>query len=255
MKYTRPPRHPLSLSIFFPCHDEEGNVERVTLEALEVGRQVAAELEVIIVDDGSRDGTAAIADRLAATHAEVRVVRHDSNQGYGAALRSGFRAATGDWIFYTDGDGQFDLSQLHEFLPLLEEADVFTGYRAEREDTWLRKVNAAAWNWLVRLVFRIEVKDVDCAFKIFPRTFIEATPIISNGFMIDTELLARARGQGLTISQRPVTHLPRVAGSACGGDWRNIVKAFRELLIVRKHLRKHGALERQVPGEVPAESA
>lgn len=227
----------------------------MTLEALEVGRQVAAELEVIIVDDGSRDATGEIADRLAATHAEVRVVRHETNQGYGAALRSGFRAATGDWIFYTDGDGQFDLSQLAGFLPLLEEADVFTGFRAEREDAWLRKVNAAAWNWLVRRAFHIDVRDVGCAFKIFPKAFIDSSPIISDGFMIDTELLARAQRQGLTICQRPVTHLPRVTGSACGGDWRNIVKAFRELLIVRKHLRKHGAFYQRVPDEVPAESA
>ena len=119
----------------------------------------------------------------------------------------------------------------------------------------MRKVNAAAWNWLVRLAFHIDIQDVDCAFKIFPKAFIDSAPIISDGFMIDTELLARARGQGLTICQRPVAHLPRVAGSSCGGDWRNIVKAFRELLIVRKHLRKHGALDRRVPGEVPAESA
>ena len=172
-KPAKPPLKPLSLSITFPCYNEEANVERVTRKAVEVGRKLTSDLEVVVVNDGSRDRTGEIADRLAAELPEVKVVHNKPNQGYGGALSAGFRAATKNWIFYTDGDGQFDMNEIADILPLLETHDIVSCYRLDRKDPFMRKANAFAWSMLVNLLFRIGLRDIDCAFKIYPKTFID----------------------------------------------------------------------------------
>ena len=119
----------ISISVFFPCHNEEGNVERVTRRAVAVLDSISDDYEIIIVNDGSRDQTGAIADRLASENSRVRVIHHPVNRGYGGALQSGFRAATREWVFYTDGDGQFDLGELPELLELTDQYDIISCYR------------------------------------------------------------------------------------------------------------------------------
>jgi glycosyltransferase involved in cell wall biosynthesis len=235
---TKPPLKPLSLTIFFPCHNEEPNVERVTRAAVAVGRRVADDLEVIIVDDGSTDATGAIADRLSAELPEVRAVHNRPNQGYGGALAAGFRAASKNWIFYTDGDGQFDLEELPKLLPLLETHDLVSCYRLNRQDSALRKLNAALWSGLVNLIFRLGLRDVDCAFKLYPRTFIERIELRSRGALIDTEMLAKARRLGLSIAQLGVHHYPRLAGTQTGAKLRVILRAFRELFGLYRHIQQ-----------------
>jgi len=234
----KPPLRPLSLTIFFPCHNEEANVERVTRAALAVGRQVADDLEVLIVDDGSSDRTGAIADQLAAAHPEVRAVHNRPNLGYGGALQRGFRAATKNWIFYTDGDGQFDLHELPKLLPLLETHDLVSCYRLERQDSLIRKLNAWAWTRLIRVLFHLKLRDIDCAFKIYPRTFIEQIELHSRGALIDTEMLAKARNHGLSIAQLGVRHYPRLAGQQSGANLRVIARAFRELFQLYGRIRR-----------------
>jgi len=227
---------PISLTIFFPCHNEQDNVERVCLQAMQCGTEMVREVEVIIVNDGSTDDTAAIADRLSATHPEVRVVHHPTNLGYGAALCSGFAAARKDWIFYTDGDGQFDLRELAKLLPLRGPQVVVSGYRQQRQDSALRKLNAWCWSLLMNLLFDMRVRDIDCAFKLYPAKLFSQMELRSSGALIDTEILAKATRLGYEIRQIGVSHHPRVAGQQSGASVKVILRAFKELFKLRRHI-------------------
>ncbi|HRX84981.1 MAG TPA: glycosyltransferase family 2 protein [Phycisphaerae bacterium] len=226
-----------SLTVFFPCHNEEENVVRVTEDALRMARRVSPDHEVIIVDDGSKDRTPALADELAAKYpGEVRAVHNVPNRGYGGALQRGFCEATKEWIFYTDGDGQFDVEEIDKLIPLLAEFDIASGIRLDRKDSWMRRMNAECWNWLVGVVLGLRIHDVDCAFKIYPRRFIESVTLRSEGALIDAEMLARATRAGYRIGQVGVHHYPRVAGESSGGNIRVILRAFRELLRLRRDI-------------------
>ena len=238
MTVERPPLKPLSLSLFFPCYNEEANVERVTLAALEAGRHVADDFEVIIVNDGSRDRTGEIADRLAAEHPRVRVVHNNPNLGYGGALQRGFLEANQDWVFYTDGDGQFDFNEIDKLLPLLETHDIVSCYRMNRQDPVMRKLNAWAWGRLVNLLFRFHLRDVDCAFKIYPRSLFDRIAMRSTGALIDTEILAKAHYLGYRIAQVGVHHYPRTAGAQTGANLKVITRAFKELFKLYGDIRR-----------------
>lgn len=226
-----------SLSVFFPCHNEEENVVRVTEDALRMARRVSPDHEVIIVDDGSTDRTGELADDLARRYpGEVRAVHNIPNRGYGGALQRGFREAAKEWIFYTDGDGQFDVEEIDKLIPLLETHDIASAYRLNRQDSWMRRLNGKCWSTLVGLVFGLRVRDVDCAFKIYPRRFISQVTLRSEGALIDAEMLARATRAGYTIGQVGVHHHPRTAGESTGGNIRVILRAFRELLRLRRDI-------------------
>ena len=187
------------LSIVLPCFDEGENVAATVREACDAASRVADVYEVLVVDDGSADDTRAIALGIAARVHEVRVVIHESNLGYGAALRSGFAAARMPWVFLTDADRQFDLEQLGEFVPLTAHADVVVGRRARRADPLARRVAARAWNRLVRTMFGLEVHDVDCAFKLMRRELLGRCELTADGAMISTELLVRLMDAGARI--------------------------------------------------------
>ena len=230
--------NPLSLTIFYPCYNEEANLERVTLAALEIAGEIADDYEVIIVNDGSRDRTAEIADALAAEHEAVRAVHNHPNLGYGGALQRGFREASKDWVFYTDGDGQFDFKELPKLLPLLETHDIVSCYRLDRKDSLMRKLNAWCWCRLVNLLFGFGLRDVDCAFKIFPRTLFDRITMKSTGALIDTEILAKAHFLGYRIAQLGVHHYPRTAGEQTGANMGVIARAFKELFKLRGEIRR-----------------
>ncbi len=238
MSVDRPPLKPLSLSLFFPCYNEEASVERVTLAALKAGRRIAEDCEVIIVNDGSRDRTGEIADRLAAEHPEVRAVHNNPNLGYGGALQRGFREARKNWVFYTDGDGQFDFDEIDKLLPLLETHDIVSCYRMNRQDPFMRKANAWAWGRLVNLLFRFRLRDVDCAFKIYPRSLFDRITMRSTGALIDTEILAKAHYLGYRIAQIGVHHYPRTAGAQTGANFKVILRAFKELFKLYGDIRR-----------------
>lgn len=217
------------MSIFFPCFNEEPNVERVALGALAVARRVSDDYEIIIVNDGSSDRTGEIADRLARQHPEIRVVHHERNSGYGAALQSGFKNARKELVFYTDGDGQFNIEEITKLLPLIENYDIVSGYRINRRDPMIRKVNAFLWGTLVNLLFKFKISDVDSAFKLYRREIFDQITLESQGALIDTEVLAKARAKGFTITEVGVSHYPRQAGEQTGAKLTVIIKAFKEL--------------------------
>ena len=239
-RIERPPRKPLSLSLFFPCYNEEANVERVTRAAVAAAPKFADDWEVIIVNDGSRDRTAEIADRLAHELPGVRAVHNNPNRGYGGALQRGFREARKTWVFYTDGDGQFDFEDIGKVLPLLETHDIASCYRLERRDPPMRKLNAWAWGRLVNFLFGFRLRDVDCAFKIYPRSLFDRIEMKSTGALIDTEILAKAHALGYTIGQIGVPHYPRTAGQQTGAKLRVILRAFRELFNLYGEIRHTG---------------
>lgn len=218
-----------SLTIFFPCYNEEDNVERATLEALSAAPLVTDDFEVIVVNDGSNDRTGEIADRLAADNSHVRVIHHPRNRGYGAALTSGYRGATKDAIFYTDGDLQFDLKEITKLWPLLADYDVITGYRIKRRDPFIRKLNSYGWTTLTKILFQLPVRDVNCAFKLFRREVIADMELKSEGALIDAEVFARARKAGYRITEVGVHHYPRQYGSQTGANPFVILRAFFEL--------------------------
>ena len=163
----------IPLTVFFPCHNERENIAPLVRKTLEILPTVSDDYEIIIVNDGSTDDTARIADQLAAEHPCVRVVHHEVNQGYGRALQSGFRAAARDYVFYTDGDAQFDIAELADIVPLIRRADVVTCYRLNRTESFLRRFNGWAWSRLVNALFRLKLRDVDCAFKLYKREIFD----------------------------------------------------------------------------------
>src|SRR5687767_3542685 len=228
------------LSVFFPAHNEAANLERTVDAALAVVKGLTLrEYEIVVVDDGSTDGTSGLADELASRHTRVRVVHHDTNRGYGAALKSGLESARLDWIFYSDADCQFDLSELALLLPFAEDHDAVVGYRAQRSEGASRKLNQFLWTRLVRGVIGLDVRDVDCAFKLLRRSHVEQVlPLEADGAVISAELLVKLQRAGARIKQVPVTHHPRPAGKPSGASPRVIARAFRELFRLRRALRR-----------------
>jgi len=226
------------ITIFFPCYNEEQNVEKVTRNALAVAKSISDDYEIIIVNDGSQDRTGEIADRLARENPAVRAVHHEKNLGYGAALQSGFKNATKELVFYTDGDGQFNIEEIVKLLPLIEKYDIVSGYRKKRMDPFIRKVNAFLWGVLVNTMFKINVRDVDCAFKLYRRKIFDDITLTSQGALIDTEILAKAAAKGYRIAEVGVNHYPRLAGKQTGAKLSVIIKAFVELFKLKNSFSK-----------------
>lgn len=227
-----------SLSIFFPCYNEIDNLAALTEQSVDVATSITKDYEIIIVDDGSSDGTAELADELASKYENVIAIHHKKNKGYGAALQSGFRAATKELVFYTDGDGQFDISQLPKILPLIETADIVSCYRKNRQDNFLRKINAFCWGIFVRLMLGLWLRDIDCAFKLYKRSIFDNIEMHSNGALIDAEILTRAKRRGYRIIQSPVAHLPRMYGESTGANISVILRAFKEIFKLRSSIVK-----------------
>ena len=225
------------LSIVLPCFDEAPNVAAAVAEAQRAATGCASEHEIIVVDDGSRDGTRAIAEALAAADQRIRTVVHEHNRGYGAAVRSGLTASRMPWVLLTDGDLQFDLDELDGMLPSAAGHDLIAGYRIDRADPAHRRISAHAWNVLVRRSFGVGVRDVDCAFKLMRGDAVRALPLESEGAMVSTELLVRAQLAGWRICEVGVHHRPRAAGEPTGGDPRVVLRAFRERRALARRLR------------------
>jgi glycosyltransferase involved in cell wall biosynthesis len=227
----------VSISVFFPCYNEQDNLVRVVKQALEVLEKLKADFEIIIVDDGSSDRTGQIADELAGQDERVKVVHHRTNLGYGAALQSGFKAATKELVFYTDGDGQFDINEMPPLLGLMEQYDIVSCYRLNRQDNLVRKINGWCWTKLVCLLFGMKIRDIDCAFKLYKREVFDNIKLISTGALIDAEILARAVHKGYRVTQQGIHHYPRTAGAQTGANLRVILRAFKELLRLRSQIR------------------
>ncbi|TMD13097.1 MAG: glycosyltransferase family 2 protein [Chloroflexi bacterium] len=225
------------VSAVLPAFNEEGNLTTCVGRVVRALQANTSAHEVIVVDDGSRDGTAAILEGLERSTPTLRVLRHAANRGYGAALRSGFDAARYEWIFMMDADNQFDPEEVARLLAEEAEADIVAGYRRRRRDPLLRRLNALAFFTLVRLLFGRLVRDVNCAFKLIRRDLLRQLDLQSSGALINTELLVKARRFEARIVEVPVEHFPRESGRQTGANPRVVLRAFAELIAFRRSLR------------------
>jgi glycosyltransferase involved in cell wall biosynthesis len=237
------------LSYFFPAHNEAANVRGLVEEALAALPSLAERFEIIVVNDGSTDDTATIADELAANHPEVRAVHHPTNLGYGAALRSGFAAARLDYLAFTDGDRQFRVADVGRLIDrLLEPAgaagaagaaappDLVAGFRIKRADPLARTVYASLYRLANRIFFGLRVRDVDCACKLFRREALEGVNVESGGAFFSAELLIKLGARGRRIEEVGVPHHPRTAGSPTGARPQVILRAVRDFWSLRLRL-------------------
>lgn len=227
---------PHRVSVVLPAYNEEQNIVPMVEHALSVLEELCDDFEVIVVNDGSSDDTEQLAGRLVeAHHPRVRLINHIGNQGYGAALRTGFTHARHELVFYTDSDRQFDIAELEYFLPMMAEHDVALGFRVYRYDTVLRCMLSWVYNRLVSVLFRVRVRDVDCAFKLFRREVLEKTTIECDNFFVDTELVARARKWNFRIAEKGVRHYPRAAGETTVHA-SDIPRTLHEIMRMWRHI-------------------
>ena len=220
-----------------PAYNEEQILPLALDEAVEALEELCDVWELIVVDDGSTDTTPAILEARGAADMRVRVVTQSPNQGYSRALARGFAAAAYDAIFYTDADAQFDLREIARLHPLLADFDMVCGYRVGRKDPPIRFLTSGTYNLLQRLALGTRARDVNCAFKLFRRSFFDRVTIESDGFLIDAELYARADRAGLTWTQVGVTHRPRTEGSTTVKG-STVAETLRELGRLRRSLRQ-----------------
>lgn len=249
---------PESLTIFFPCYNDAGTIGTLVTAAAVVGRESGRDFEIVVVDDGSQDNSRDILEALAKTTPELRVVVHEKNQGYGGALRSGFAAATKDLVFYTDGDGQYDVLELRKLLPIMQEGvDVVNGYKISRSDPLHRIVIGKLYLVLMRILFRFRVRDVDCDFRLIRRSAMQKISLHHSSGVICLELVRKLELAGYRFVDYPVHHYHRVHGRSQFFNFRrlfatavNIFRLFWELDIRRNSPRNiaYSGTERAAAG-------
>lgn len=238
---SAPPSHaqiPGSLTLVLPAYNEEGNIEYVVRRALDVLPTVVDTFEIIVVNDGSRDATPRIIDRLAAEDSRVRAI-HQPNKGYGGALTSGFSASVGDYVMFMDSDRQFDIADIRLLAPFTASFDVVAGFRMERSDPIHRRINAEVFNIVVRVLFGVHMRDLDCAFKMFHGEMVRSLDLTSAGALINAEMQAKLRRQGATLEQIGVPHYPRIAGTATGGNLGVIFRAMGETVVLWRRMHRY----------------
>lgn len=226
------------VSAVMPAFNEQANLEQSVGRTADALAAHARTFEIIVVDDGSRDDTPALLERLKATQPNLRVVRHPVNRGYGAAVRSGFDAARLPWVFLMDADNQFDPEEVALLLAHADDADIVAGYRRHRRDPLPRRLNAWAFFTLVRLLFGRLVRDVNCAFKLIRRDLLAQMDLQAEGALINTELLVLARQLHARVVEVPVHHYARRSGKQTGANLRVVLRAFAELFAFRAQMRK-----------------
>jgi len=206
---------PHGVSIFFPAFNDECSIVRLVHEALEVLPKITNDYEVIVVNDGSSDGTATVLDELAKKASYLRVIHHPRNRGYGGALRSGFESATKDLIFYTDGDGQYDVQEIMKLIPLMtENVDVVNGYKIKRSDSRRRILLGGVYKFLARRMFGLPISDVDCDFRLMRRDAVQSIMLISTSGVVCTEMVYKLHAAGYRFAETPVHHYPRLHGQS-----------------------------------------
>ncbi len=230
---------PSGISIILPAFNEEKNIEQMVDECLSYLRKLKDGYEIIIVNDGSWDKTGEIAQKIAQRNKKVRVLTHPVNKGYAQALRDGFNSAKFDYVFFTDADRQFKLDALDVMFPIAKTqvVDLVIGYRLKRKDPFLRKFLSWGYNTLASFLFDLNVKDIDCAFKLFRKDIFKKIKIESKYFFFNTEILAKARFFGFNIIEVGVPHFPRTAGKSTV-SFKYIPLTIRELIRIRKNLQK-----------------
>ena len=242
----RPARAP-SLSVFFPAYNDSGTIASLVISARQTAASLTDDFEVIVVNDGSADATAQIVDELARTYPEVRVVHHARNRGYGAALRSGFAAATRELVFYTDGDAQYDPSEMSIlWRALRSDVDLVNGYKISRSDPRHRILIGRLYHHTVKLLFGLQVRDVDCDFRLMRRSIFDRVSLETSSGVICLEMMKKVQDAGFSVAEVPVHHYHRVYGKSQFFNFRRLFKtaidvaALWIVLVMRKeHLRPH----------------
>jgi glycosyltransferase involved in cell wall biosynthesis len=238
-----------SLSIFFPAYNDSGTIASLVISAHQTARQLTSDFEILVINDGSADDTAAIADELARNYPEVRVVHHPKNRGYGGALRSGFRESRKDVVFYTDGDAQYDPTELLALWPkLTAEVDLVNGYKISRSDPWHRIVIGRVYHHTVKLLFGLKVRDVDCDFRLLRRSIFERVQLEHNSGVICLEMMKKIQDAGFRIAEVPVHHYHRAFGRSQFFNFRRLARTavdvgrlWIDLVVVGRHRRELAA--------------
>lgn len=208
-------QHASGISVFFPALNDEKTIGAMVMEALKVLPTLTDNYEVIVVNDGSTDTTGEVMEQVARASSRVQVISHPGNQGYGAALRSGFSQASKDLIFYTDGDGQYDVRELEVlFSQLTASCDVVNGYKLRRADSRRRRFLGAMYNRMARLLFRLPIRDVDCDFRLIRRSALEGIELVSSSGVICVEMIYKLHASGCCFAESPVHHYPRAHGES-----------------------------------------
>jgi glycosyltransferase involved in cell wall biosynthesis len=221
------------LSVFFPAYNEGSRVATTVKRAIKVLPKVAKRWEVLVINDGSKDNTGQIIDQLAKKNKNIRAIHHKTNKGYGAAFKSGLYGSKYEWIAFTDSDGQFDFSEIVNFINKQREslADIVIGYYKKRQVSKSKIITSKMWEYLVFFLFGLKVRDIDCGFKFISKKVVEAIPALESerGAFISSEFLVKARKKGFKIVEIPVTHYPRAGGIGTGRDLKVIVNSFKDL--------------------------
>jgi glycosyltransferase involved in cell wall biosynthesis len=248
-----PPEGPVQgLSIFFPAYNDSGTIASLVITALRSARKLTTDFEVIVVNDGSADQTAEILDELARTYPEVRVVHHERNRGYGGALRTGFATATRDFVFYTDGDAQYDPAEMELLWRRLDESvDVVNGYKISRSDPMHRIIIGRIYHHTVKILFGLGVRDVDCDFRLIRRTVFDKVHLEKDSGVICLEMMKKITDAGFRIAEVPVHHYHRAHGRSQFFNFRrlfrtgvDVFKLWFALVIRREHLKTPDAVVR-----------
>jgi glycosyltransferase involved in cell wall biosynthesis len=233
------------LSVFFPAYNDSGTIASLVITALQSARRLTPDCEIIIVNDGSADATAQIADELARTYPEVRVVHHERNRGYGGALRSGFAAATRDLVFYTDGDAQYDPAEMALLWARLDDSvDLVNGYKISRSDPLHRIVIGRIYHHTVKILFGLTVRDVDCDFRLLRRSIFDRVTLEKNSGVICLEMMKKIQDAGFRIAEVPVHHYHRAHGRSQFFNFRRLMKTAIDVarlwftLVVRREHRR-----------------
>jgi glycosyltransferase involved in cell wall biosynthesis len=228
-----PARKPAGLSVFFPAYNDSGTIASMVIRAVKAASELTPDYEIIVVDDGSADGTAEIADELARTYPRVRAVHHPKNRDYGAALKTGFRSATKELIFYTDGDGQYDPAELSTlWAKMTPDADLVNGYKISRADPLHRIVIGRAYHHIVRTLFGLRLSDVDCDFRLMRRTIFDRINLEKTSGVICVEMMKKIQDAGFHIVEVPVHHYHRAFGKSEFFNVRRLFRTGRDLLIL-----------------------
>jgi len=229
----------MTLSVFLPVYCEERNIEKAARSVLKVLYEMKlADFELIIIDDGSEDSTAEIADRLAAEDEKVRVIRHPGNLGYGAALRTGYKEARMEYVFYTDGDNQYEMEDLKKFVALLPYTDAVVGFRADKKYSAGRRASSVLYNMTIRALYRMMERDIDCAFKVYPRELFNRIELESRGFFIDAEVAIKAKLLGYRVTEMSVMHYPRTEGESTVVRAAPILELIKDTFLFYPRYRK-----------------
>lgn len=228
----------MKISAFFPAYNEAENVGELTKKTSKVLSGICEDYEVIVVNDGSKDNTIQVVESIMKEDPHVKLITHEKNKGYGGAVKTGLSSARFEWVFFTDGDGQFDVNEIPLLVELSKDCDLALGYRIKRADPFMRKVNAFMWGSLVKLLFGFRVRDVDCAFKLIRKEVIDRAQVQAEGAMISTELLAKANKMGYKFKEVGVHHYPRRAGTQTGAKLKVIIRAFVELFKLAGRINK-----------------